>query len=898
MGQFLPPKGQILPATITDVKSRLRLAEHNIEALKAKPGGSDTGGIEVTFSDSIPDKAAVGDVWYETSGNSVIAQYQCVTAYASGTGVQADWAEYTTDGSAITAGTVDSPQLAPEAVQTANIASAAVDLTHLAPAVTSRALGSTITTVSQTQPSSPLSGDLWIQTNASGDVQAFWTYNGTTWVESTISIPAGGGVQITASTTAPSSPNTGDLWIDESNGNALKQWNGSTWTAYQFGAGAIATGAVGTTQLDPAVTARTLGSTTTTTGTAPPATGNIVNDTFIDAASGQTSIWDGSNWLPQTIDAGKVIQAGTVQANTIAADAIDGKVINSATINSGTITASDFIMEAGVNKAILAYNATTGETELTFTNAGTYTWTVPTGVSVVKVECWGGGGGGGAGYYSGNTIMMGGLGGGGGEFASELAIPVTAGTTYTMNIGTGGEGGNADSSGYPSYAGTDGSDTSMTLGSTTVIAHGGKGGPSGYQWYQGAHGGSGGVTVGAAGGTGSTNAVHANGGAGGINLGGVGPAAGAGGGSSAGKSGPGVAGGNANHYTAGAGGVLSGTAGAGGTGDHDQTAADVPVGHATPGFAPGGGGGGGEGYTSSVTHIVTLGASGGTGMIRLTYTAASSDSPALLATMAALDGTDQYNNIYYQGFTSYYGGARAQLHVNTANSVPAIELVAGTQSEHNNASIYNLKYNTGETNEFMGLIINGPASTSDSANTTIQMTSNQKDGASMPSIWVWTGGTVRQLIDSQGTHFWSPVWGYNGLVTIGDTIVAVQPGTSSTPETNHNLTLINGWATVSAASTPYYRRMPDGTMFLGGQIYNTTSFTNGSSIIGAVPSGYYSPTVGGFGIVSVLTGSVSTAMTTWIDTSGNIHLYGSYTGNAAVNSAGHVNLNFRYPVSS
>jgi len=64
-----------------------------------------------------------------------------------------------------------------------------------------------------------------------------------------------------------------------------------------------------------------------------------------------------------------------------------------------------------------------------YTTAGTYTWTAPAGVTRVRVRVWGGGGGGGGNHA--------GSGGGGGGYAESI-VNVTAGTSYTVVVGSGG----------------------------------------------------------------------------------------------------------------------------------------------------------------------------------------------------------------------------------------------------------------------------------------------------------------------------------------------------------------------------------------------------------------------------------------------------------------------------
>ncbi len=166
----------------------------------------------------------------------------------------------------------------------------------------------------------------------------------------------------------------------------------------------------------------------------------------------------------------------------------------------------------------------------TFTSSGTFT--VPTGVTSVKVECWGGGGAGG-----GSTRNdRGGGGGGGGGYCMKIIDTSSLTSPVSVTVGTGGSGstGNGKNGGTSSFS--------------TLIANGGSGGEATD------HNGNGGGTGGTASG-GDTNITGNNG---------------DGGGSSGGDGGDG-----AN----------------GGTGGAGTTNAD-----GEDGTTPGGGGGGGEQY--------------------------------------------------------------------------------------------------------------------------------------------------------------------------------------------------------------------------------------------------------------------------------------------------------------
>lgn len=67
---------------------------------------------------------------------------------------------------------------------------------------------------------------------------------------------------------------------------------------------------------------------------------------------------------------------------------------------------------------------------ITSATAGSYSWTAPTGISSVTIECWGAGGGG-ANRTSSNA---GGGGGGGGAYAMRQYYPITSGNAYSLRV--------------------------------------------------------------------------------------------------------------------------------------------------------------------------------------------------------------------------------------------------------------------------------------------------------------------------------------------------------------------------------------------------------------------------------------------------------------------------------
>lgn len=151
-------------------------------------------------------------------------------------------------------------------------------------------------------------------------------------------------------------------------------------------------------------------------------------------------------------------------------------------------------------------------------------WTVPSGVFKIRVECWGGGGGGGWGdpAFSHSLPYVGG-GGGGGAYAMR-EICVTPGTTYTYSIGQGGSG----------VSGTNHGGDTWFMNTTTVMAQGGRGVPDNtsgganggqaassvgdltYSGGRGGNGSSGDTWGGGGGGAASTSGNGGNGGETGI----------------------------------------------------------------------------------------------------------------------------------------------------------------------------------------------------------------------------------------------------------------------------------------------------------------------------------------------------------------------------------------------
>lgn len=204
-----------------------------------------------------------------------------------------------------------------------------------------------------------------------------------------------GGMASSVTTTAPTSPNVGDIWFDASDNNNLKRWSGTAWVSVRDATIAVAQSAANAAQ-------------TTADGknkiyrqaTSPGTTGNAVGDLWFDTANdNRISRWDGSAWTAYglgnaaiaNLDAGKIttgsLDAGRIAANTInasmiiansitsnkiAADAIDGKTITGATLQTSNTVNGKIIIDSTNGFRAIASN---GATTVTITTGGTASFT-------------------------------------------------------------------------------------------------------------------------------------------------------------------------------------------------------------------------------------------------------------------------------------------------------------------------------------------------------------------------------------------------------------------------------------------------------------------------------------------------------------------------------------------
>lgn len=151
------------------------------------------------------------------------------------------------------------------------------------------------------------------------------------------------------------------------------------------------------------------------------------------------------------------------------------------------------------------------KTTVSYSTPGTYSFTVPNGVTALTVNVNGGAGGSGGNYLTGTTGYNGGSG-----VAGQLitgTMTVVPGTTYTVYVGSGGTHGNSYTRAGNGSQGFGGSGYNNGSNGSTAVGGGGGGGGGSSALYntntstvelqaQGGAGGAGGATTGGAGGSG------------------------------------------------------------------------------------------------------------------------------------------------------------------------------------------------------------------------------------------------------------------------------------------------------------------------------------------------------------------------------------------------------------
>ena len=231
-----------------------------------------------------------------------------------------------------------------------------------------------------------------------------------------------GGMASSVTTTAPSSPNVGDIWFDASDNNNLKRWSGSAWVSVRDATIAVAQSAANAAQ-----TTADGKNKIYRQGTSPGTSGNAIGDLWFDTSNdNRISRWDGSAWTAYglgnaaiaNLDAGKIttgfLGAGRIAANTIdanmisanavtatkvAADAIDGKTITGATLQTSNTANGKIIIDSSNGFRAIASN---GATTVTISTAGTASFTG--GITATSFSATGLVDGGAGGDIAANTI--------------------------------------------------------------------------------------------------------------------------------------------------------------------------------------------------------------------------------------------------------------------------------------------------------------------------------------------------------------------------------------------------------------------------------------------------------------------------------------------------------------
>lgn len=154
-------------------------------------------------------------------------------------------------------------------------------------------------------------------------------------------------------------------------------------------------------------------------------------------------------------------------------------------------------------------------------------------------------------------------------------------------------------------------------------------------------------------------------------------------------------------------------------------------------------------------------------------------------------------------------------------------------------------------------------------------------------------GTAEFTIDTSGDAITIGSGNTNitlyGNVTSG-TISAIQPGTSETAETWHNLTVPSGWTDKSGNGTGFrYRLEPDGTVLLSINV-SAPSTAPGTITMATLPTGYIPISGQNIPLASSSNTGSGQSPHLFIDTSGNIKCYG-INASAVVSGNGIIILN-------
>ncbi|WP_234109126.1 GEVED domain-containing protein [Chryseobacterium sp. R2A-55] len=371
------------------------------------------------------------------------------------------------------------------------------------------------------------------------------------------------------------------------------------------------------------------------------------------------------------------------------------------------------------------------------TSGSDKTFTVPAGVTHINIAAWGGGGGGGG---ASNNRTGGNGGGGGGAASGQYAV--SAGNTFTYDVGSGGAGGAANGG-----KGGNGSLSSITssLPVLSLIGNPGLGGLGNRGTIVSGVSSTGGSASG-----GTTNAAGSNG-------------------LRAGNNGPSGAGGNS--------GTGFSQLGTGGVAVSSESSGN-------PGLVPGGGGSGG--YRNNNNNMP--GGAGANGRVMFDFISVSSVTPSSVCVGSTITITGNYFSASGTPTVTINGTACTSVTVVNATTITAV-VAAGTTSgvvEINN----NLRRNNGHS-----ITIN-PAPSITLQPTAVSICTNAtgtfKVTATGATTYQWMRNGVNLSNDATYSGVNTPTLTitYPAAAIAGNFSVAVGNGTCSTSSSSAVLTVI------------------------------------------------------------------------------------------------------------
>jgi hypothetical protein len=480
---------------------------------------------------------------------------------------------------------------------------------------------------------------------------------------------------------------------------------------------------------------------------------------------------------------------------------------------------------------------THSQTTVPFTSQGTTTWTVPAGVTSVKIECWGAGGAGGGAANANNST---GKGGGGGAYARVNSLTVVPGQTLTVTVGAGGSGANAANGGSGGNSQVVYNSTAVTLavgGGGGAIAQGNNGGTA-------SNGGSSGSCIG--------DIVY-NGG----NGGGGGYGGGGGGGGGAGTDGSGNNGGTAGSTT-GAGAGSGGTGGSVGGGNGGNGGA-YKSSNGSSGSAIGGGGGGAKSGEDGEGN--RKGGDGGRGEVRITYSSCAipGQPTSISGTLAVCGGTTQTYSVTNDPVATSYTWTLPSgwSGTSTTNSISAtvgttggtITVVANGSCGNSSSQTINVTVSNGIPSQ--QVTINGNLTVCANANQTYTTPSNPNATSytwTLPSGWSGTS-TTNSINATVGTT--------GGTVTV----TANNTCGSSTPQTaTINVTNIDNTVDLTGLTL---------TANQAGATYQWLDCNNGNTPISGETNQSFTPAANGnYAVEITLNGCMETSSCTVVNSVG------------------------------